>query len=238
MNNIDCSPALVDVNNDTVPDCIIGFRDNIGDTKSAVVALDGTNGENELWYNGDIWGNARRTPTPIGDINGDTVCDFVVTAYQTEVHSIYCLSGADGSILYTRLYGVGPDLVTNYSSPIVGDFTGDGHLNALYGRMNGYCDLVNAADLTHPSPYEGGWGGWLLLSMQISASTKKELYATPAMGDTDGDGEWELVCCDMRGYTYIVDMHAPLPDDISMRAWTQHQGNRWNTGTPGFEPPQ
>ncbi len=238
MYNIDCSPVLVDVNNDQVPDCIVGFRDNVGETKSAIVALDGTNGENELWYSGEIWGNARRTPTPIPDINGDMVPDFIVTAYLTEVQSVYCLSGADGSILYTRLYGIAADTVTNYSSPIIGDFTGDGHLNILYGRKNGFADLLNAGDLNHPSPYLGGWGGWLLFSMQISGADKKELYATPAMGDVDNDGEWELIACDMRGNTYKIDMNAPVPTDIEMRGWTQHQGNCWNTGTPYFEPPQ
>jgi hypothetical protein len=41
----------------------------------------------------------------------------------------------------------------------------------------------------------------------------------------------------MRGYTYILDMHAPVPTDIKLRGWTMNQGNRWSNGIPEFTPP-
>jgi len=239
MNNIDCSPVMVPLNGDNVPDVVIGFRDNTGDTKAAIVALDGVNGENEIWYQGGIWGNARRGAAPVHDINGDGVWDFVITAYQAEVYTVYGLSGADGNILYRRLSpSLTETMVMNYSAPIVGDFTGDGHMNAIWGRLDGYVDLVNIGDIDYPYPEDGGWGGVNLEELQISSGNKQEIYGTPAMGDVDGDGEWELVVCNMRGFTYITDMFAPIPDDIEMRGWTQHAGNRWNTGTPEFVPPK
>jgi hypothetical protein len=58
-----------------------------------------------------------------------------------------------------------------------------------------------------------------------------------AAGDVDGDYEWEMVASNMRGYTYIIDMNAPIPEDISMRGWLQFMGNRWHNGIPEFIPP-
>ncbi len=233
MNNIDCSPVMVDINGDDVADCVIGARDGEGETKGAIFAINGVNG-NDIWYYGDIWGNSRRGPAP-AQIDGDGIWDFIVTAYQTEQFSIYAISGATGEMIYKRLGpDIDPDTPFNYSSPIIGDFTGDGHLNVIYGRMDGYIDMVNAGDLDYP----GEFAGRNLHKMQVSSGTKQEIYGTPAMADIDNDGEWELIACNMRGYTYVLDMHAPIPVDISMRCWTQHSGNRWNTGAPEFEPPK
>jgi len=233
LNNIDCSPVMVDVNGDTVPDCIIGGRNSSGDLKGAVFAINGLTGD-ELWFNGEIWGNPRRTLAP-AQIDDDGVMDFIVTSYQTEALSILALSGVDGSQIYYRLGpNVDPDLTFNYTAPITGDYTADGHVNVMYGRQDGYVDVVNVADLDYP----GEFGGRHLSSWQVSVGTKLEIYGTPATGDVNGDGKWNLVVCNMRGYVYIVDLNAPVPDDVNMRLWPQHSGDRWNTGVPGFEPPQ
>jgi len=239
MNNIDNSPVMVDISGDTVPDCIIGGRVG-GD--GIIFALDGASPgptANELWVRGGLWGNARRPAAP-AKINGDNIWDFVLTLYQAEEWSFYAIDGLTGAIIYQRLGpDIDPDTYFNYSAPLVGDFTGDGHLNALYGRQDGFCDLVNLSNLSKvpglvlPGPFEG----MNLFKMQVSTGTKQEIYATPAIEDVDGDGEWELIVCNMRGYTYILDMHAPVPSDPALRPWTMHQGNRWNTGVPMFTPP-
>jgi len=236
MNNIESGMVMTDVNGDQVPDAIFCAVNNQGETKSAVYALNGVNGD-EIWVNGDIWGVAKRGPAP-AHVNDDDIWDFIVTAYQTEQFSIYAIDGADGSVIYKKLGpNIDKDTPTNYSSPIVGDFTGDGHMNVMYGRQDGFVDLVNLGDMDLP----GDFAGRNLFSMMVSTGVdlnKREIYGTPAMGDVDGDGEWELIACNMRGYTYVLDMHAPVPEDITLRPWTQHSGNRWHTGVPEFDPPK
>ncbi len=230
--NVDCPPVLVNVNADPAPDCIIGARDNVGETTGVVLALDGRTGD-EIWTQGEIWGNPRRQVAPVR-INDDDIFDFIVTAWQTENFSVYALDGATGAFIYKKIFDptIDPTEPFNYTAPVIGDFTGDGHLNAIYGREDGYCDLICIADLDLPGEE------WRALRfMQVSSGTKKEINGTPAVGDVDNDGEWELVAANNRGWVYVLDLHAPVPEDISLRGWTQHAGNRWHTGTPEFEPP-
>jgi outer membrane protein assembly factor BamB len=236
MDNIDSSPVMVDISGDNVPDVIIGGRKGTPPETGTVLALDGASPgptANELWPAPHIYGNARLPLAP-AKINDDDVWDFIMTTYQGEVYSIYAINGANGEILYHTLgLDIPPVGVFNYSAPIVGDFTGDGHLNAIYGREDGYCDMVNIGDLDLP----GGFAGKCLAKMQVSSGTSMEIYGPPAVEDVNGDGLWELIACSMRGFTYVLDMHAPVPADIHQRGWTQHMGNRWHTGVPEFVPP-
>jgi outer membrane protein assembly factor BamB len=236
LNNIDCSPVMVDVDGDDVPDAIIGGLSHPGDGTGVMIALNGASSgpyADEIWTQEDIWGNARRPAAP-AKLNDDDVYDFIVTSYATETYSIYALDGTSGEIMYKKLApGVPSGDTFNYSAPIVGDFTGDGHLNALYGRQDGFVDFVNIGDFDLP----GDFTGRNLFSLQGSTSQEPEIFATPAVDDVDGDGELELVLCNMRGYTYVIDLHAPVPTDPALRGWMQHQGNRWHTGVPEFTPP-
>ncbi len=240
LNNIDCSPAMVDISGDGKADCIIGGRDSAGAGKGVVYAFRGDTGD-ELWVNQDIWGNCRRTPTPV-HLNDDLIWDFIVVCYQGEHRTIYGLNGINGHVLFQTLGpNIPEDKVVNCSDPIVGDFTSDGHMNAVIGMgsiqfpdIDGFVDLYSIA-------YDGlptEWLGRHIYRMQVSLTAdKKEFIGPIAMGDVDGDGEWELVCANMRGYTYIWDMGAPMPEDISLRGWCQFMGNRWHNGIPEFIPP-
>ncbi|MCX6644922.1 MAG: PQQ-binding-like beta-propeller repeat protein, partial [bacterium] len=233
LYNVSASPAIVDVNGDSIPDCIISAVDNIGDSIGAVYALNGLNG-NEIWINGDIYGNPKLGPVP-AYINDDDVMDFIVTASQAEVYHIYGIDGATGDTIYLRLaQDVNPGVKTSFTSAIVGDFTGDGHVNAMIGREDGYVDLINVGDLDYP----GDFGGKSLFCAMASIGPSNQIFGSPAVGDVNGDGKYELVVANLRGYVFVLDLHADVPDDILLRGWLQQSGNRWHTGTPFFEPPQ
>jgi outer membrane protein assembly factor BamB len=242
LHNVDCSPLLVDINQDEIPDCIIGGLGESGDGTGVVVALDGASPgpfATVLWIQEDIWGNARRSVAPAW-INGDDIVDLVVTSWSTEEHSIYLLDGATGEIIYSKLGpNVSPTDPFNYSAPITGDFTGDGHVDAIYGRADGFVDLYNlsGANKVDGSVLPGDFEGLVLFSLQVSGSSNPEIDGPPAVGDVNGDGKLELVLCNMRGYTYAVDLYAPVPVDPELFMWPQFQGNRWHNGVPNFELP-
>lgn len=233
LYNVSASPAIVDVNGDTVPDCIISAVNNQGDSIGAVYALNGING-NLIWSNGDIYGNPKLGPAPTY-INDDDVMDFIVTASLAEVYHFYGIDGATGETIYNRLaQGINPSVKTSFTAPIIGDFTGDGHLNAMIGREDGFVDLINVGDLNYP----GDFGGKSLFSAMASTGPNNTIYGDPAVGDVDGDNQLELVVANLRGFVFVLDMYVAVPGDVQLRGWTQHSGNRWHTGTPFFEPPQ
>ncbi|HEX9746626.1 MAG TPA: FG-GAP-like repeat-containing protein [bacterium] len=231
MNNIDCPVVLSDVNGDDVPDAIFGARKSgapSGPT-GLLYAINGATGD-QIWLNDtQLWGNGRRGVAPV-HLNDDGIYDFVVTLYTAGQWSIYGINGVNGQVMVQSLGpDVNPEAAVNYSAPIVGDFTGDGKLNAIYARWDGFCDLV----LLDGEDLPGDWMGKQLFKMQVSTGTKLEINGTPAVGDVDGDGELEMIVCNMRGFTFIHDLHAPVPESYM---WAQHQGNRWHTGTPDFVP--
>ncbi len=248
FNNIDCSPAMVCVDEDELPDVVIGGWDVAGQGKGIVVALtgDGDEGQGEeIWINQALYGNVRRTPAPVDLDNDGTTDYFIVTCYWGENFTIYALNAPNGAILFHSITGAlegNEDKVVNCSDPIVGDFTGDGHLNALFGMgsldslaVDGYVDLYNIDGFDLPGE---DWVCKHLYSAQVSkVSEGREFNGCPAVGDVDGDGELELVVANMRGYTYILDMNAAVPEETNMFGWTQFMGNRWHTGVPGFVPP-
>ncbi|MFH1676205.1 MAG: PQQ-binding-like beta-propeller repeat protein, partial [bacterium] len=240
LYNIQNSPIMVDLNGDNINDVVIGAK-LTGDFPGRLFALDGPTG-NEIWAPVQVYGNACRTPAPV-KINDDDVWDFILTTYFTGVYSFYGIDGLTGQIIYNRLTpNINPSAKFNYSSVISGDFTGDGHMNAMFSytdanadpdNQTGFIDLVNVADEGLP----GEWGGKSLFQMQISAGKKAEITAPPAVGDVDNDGELELIACTMRGRTHVLDLHAPVPTDPEQIPWPQHMGSRWHNGIPCFIPP-
>lgn len=233
MYNVDCSPTMVDVNNDSVPDCIIGAIAAVGDpkTRGAIFAINGQTGEDVWAPQGEIYGNPRHSPAPV-KINDDPYWDFIVTCWTEDVYSFYGLDGVNGSIIYATL---APDLSAgsqmSYGAPIVGDFTGDGHINALVPREDGCIDLYNLATFELP----GQWAGRHMYKLHTATSNNPWISGTPAVADVNDDGRLDLIACDMRGYTYILDLNLSVPAEGF--AWNQHHGNRWHTGVPGFVPP-
>lgn len=233
LYNVMSAPAIVDVNGDEIPDCIFSAINFVNESIGALIALDGINGE-VIWTYSEIWGNPKTGPAA-AYIDEDSVIDFLVTATMTEIFSVYAISGATGQTIYKRLSpNVDPDTAFSYTAPIIGDFTADGHLNGMFGREDGFVDLINIGDLDYP----GDFGGKILFSAMVSTGSQKQIFGVPAVADVDGDGELELIACNLRGYTYVLDLNAAVSEDILYRAWMQHSGNRWHTGQPYFEPPK
>jgi len=102
------SPAIGDINNDGIPDVVVGSWDK------KIYALRGDNGS-LLWSY--TTGDAVLSSPAIGDINNDGIPDVVV---GSDDYKIYALRGDNGSLLWSYTTG-------NYfrSSPAIGDINND-----------------------------------------------------------------------------------------------------------------
>ena len=224
--NVSSGPAMVDLTGDDIPDCVIGAA---GEDTGFLYAFEGLSGD-PIWTQDQLIGNPLRDPAPCM-INDDDIWDFIVTCYSAEVYSYYAIDGATGEIIYTELAeGVEPIGYTDYTSPIVGDFTGDGHLNTMFGIDTGFVPLFNVADFDLP----GKQYGMQLANLQVSVGPKLEINGPVVVGDVDDDGELELVVTNQRGYIFVLDLNVPIPDDPNLSTWFQNHGNRWHNGVPNF----
>ena len=109
------SPAIGDINNDGIPEVVVG-----GGTQ--IYALRGDNG-NLVWsYTTGGW--VYSSPA-IGDINNDGIPDVVVGSLDGK---IYALRGNNGSLLWS--YATDGAV---YSSPAIGDINNDGIPDVVVG---------------------------------------------------------------------------------------------------------
>ena len=238
-DNPGTSPVMADITGDGFPDPVFGFSDSGNSGK--LVALNGAaKGPDAeiLWVQDGFFGNLGRSVAP-AKINDDDIWDFIVSggAPGTQL-SYYGVDGSDGSIIYSKL-STGLDSGTNYNytAPVVGDFTADSHIKAIFGRAiadvidgNAFVSLVNLPGLDLP----GAYAGKELKQIQVASGNYSEIIGAPAVEDVDDNGNLDLVACTRRGDVYIFDMHAPIPADIHLRPWTCNQGNRWSNGVPEF----
>jgi outer membrane protein assembly factor BamB len=236
------SPVMADLNADGVPDPVFGY--SASDGTGRLVAFDGSStgpGVDILWTQDGFFGSLNRSIAPV-KINEDEVWDFIVSGGAPgKQKSYYAVDGANGNIIYSKLSsGLDAGTNYNYTAPVVGDFTADGHMKAIFGRAvsdvadgNSFISLVNLSGPNLPSSYTGKE----LKQIQVASGNNSEIVGVPAVDDVNGDGALDLVACTLRGDVYILNMHAPVPADIQLRPWTCNQGNRWANGIPEFPLP-
>ncbi|MFH1676206.1 MAG: PQQ-binding-like beta-propeller repeat protein [bacterium] len=231
VNNVSSSPVMVDLNDDWVPDCVIGAKAS-GLHEGNLFALDGVDGS-MIWTSENLYGNPRLDPAPC-HLGNNNEWYFAVTCDDAKYFSYYLVDGTDGKIVYSKLFeNTDPQSKTVYSSPIVADLTGDGHLNACFGTPDGTAPIFNLADFNLPGQQEG-----LLLGIVYAVSENKpQILGTPALGDVTEDGNLDLILTNYRGNIFVVELNIPKPGDTEKYPWTQNHGNRWHNGIPYFTPP-
>jgi outer membrane protein assembly factor BamB len=114
------SPAIGDINNDGIPDVVVGSLDY------KIYALRGDNGS--LLWSYTTGGSVSSSPA-IGDINNDGIPDVVVGSWDKK---IYALRGDNGSLLWS--YTTGGSVS---SSPAIGDINNDGIPDVVVGSEDG-----------------------------------------------------------------------------------------------------
>jgi len=183
-----------DVNNDGVPDIIVGapLHDGAGTDSGLIRVFSGQDGDLIHTISGASGGDDfGRSVDGIGDVNSDGFDDFVVGAPGagpgTFRGQVRVFSGQDGSVLFT-FTGAADFDQRGWSSAGAGDVNGDGTPDIIYGTPNAFAS--GSAEV------RSGVDGSLIQAIEGHASSSSLGRAVDGAGDVDGDGYGDLIVGD------------------------------------------
>jgi len=200
------TPVIFDLDSDGNKEIIYGGWDQ------QVWVLDGQTGNPKTNWPvhvlDTIWSTVRVT-----DIDSNGSFEILVTAditentdAQTQTGGIFHIfdrdsqqniSGFDqpiGNPSYPTLIGKWEEQVL-WSSPVVADLDGDGHLEIAYGTGNYFHD--DRGSYIRVWNHDG--------TQRAELDTQGRTFATPLFCDLEGDGDLEIVATTLDGYVYAWD---------------------------------
>lgn len=185
-----------DVNNDGVPDLIIGADlDDIGGmNRGSARVVSGLNGATLYTFTGDAAGDFfGHSVAGAGDVNGDGFDDLLVGAWVADPNGgesgfARILSGADGAILRTFPGdSIGDRMGTAVAS--AGDVDGDGVADIIVGAS---LDDDNALNAGSARVFSGATGA-VLWTFHGTEPADNFGTSVASAGDVDGDGRADLI---------------------------------------------
>ncbi|MHA2339093.1 MAG: outer membrane protein assembly factor BamB family protein [Candidatus Hodarchaeales archaeon] len=143
-NYVESSPAIADIDGDTVLEVVIGSDDG------NVYVLNGTNGVQE--WNFTTGGEVYASPT-LADLDGDGI--FLEVVFGSCDGNVYALNGSNGNELWSYTTG---DCIGK--SPAIVDVNGDNVKEIVIGSWDGNVYMLNGADGSLIWNYTTGDGIW------------------------------------------------------------------------------
>lgn len=126
----------------------------------------------------------------VGDVDNDNQLEVIIGSLDS---CIYCLNGANGTLEWS--YETGGSV---YSSAGLADFDIDGDLEVVIGSADGSVYFINSDENNN---------GTIDSNEVVSYSTYFlfPIFSSPAIGDVDGDGNFEAIIGGSDGNVYSFD---------------------------------
>ena len=233
---ISSSPAVADLDKDGAVEFVVGTGTCWSDTGYYVSAFDFDPSRADpadrlvLKWRSPTAGRVFASPA-LADLDKDGWLDVVITAPIGEWGAagtfVYAWRGRDGAKLFQRracdMWG---NSGNSLSSPTIADVDGDARLEILFSHQWEVAilnhDGTYYTDYSNPqypgAPEHPGCSRDHAPTTELSYWARYSLYASPAVGDLDGDGDAEIV---------IAGHNPDNPNQGMIFAWTGHTVRDW-----------
>ena len=228
------APAMGDLDdNGTVETVIVGkVRDPLlaGATVNSAVMVLLPNGQRAPgWFSPQLGNGApigdsfspNQAPA-LADLDGDGQLEIVVTLTDGTVRAYR----AGGTLMWQYDYAQGLPLYA--SEPVIGDVSGDGQVDVVFGTFspdgsaNGAVRVHGLAANGNPLPE------FPLALTHEGSSDKQGVRAAPTLADLDCDGDVEILVGSWGGTLYAWDLPARYRPDLM--PWPTSRQNNQRTG--------
>ena len=208
------APSMADIDNDGTIEIVIAGKvrnpsQNYDVTNSAVLVFQ-PNGQREPGWavakltGAPVYDDFQPTQSPaLADLNGDGTLEIVVTLLDGTIRAYQ----ANGSLLWQYNFAQGHRLFA--SEAVIGDVSGDGQVDILFGTYSPDGSDDHLARLHGLNASGQPLAGFPLPLDSESGASKKGLRAAPTLADLDGDCDVEILAGSQAGVLYVWDLPAP-----------------------------
>jgi hypothetical protein len=164
----------------------------------------------------------------LADLDDDGELEIIVTLMDGTVRAYR----ANGSLLWQYDYALGKPLFA--SEPVVGDVTGDGEVDIIFGTYSPDGSADSDARLHGLNAAGEPLTGFPLPLTHEGNSDEQGIRAAPTLADLDGDCDVEVLAASQAHILYVWDL--PAAYSSSLMPWPTGRQNIQRTGSLNESP--
>lgn len=205
---------------------------------SAVLVLERDGGRHAGWQTAKLGGGPLDSSFPpsqapaLADLDNDGKLEIVVALFDGTLR-VY---RENGSLWWSYNFAQGQRLFG--SEPAIGDVTGDGQLDILFGTYSPDGSAHNLARLYGLSATGQPLAGFPLPLTREGNSDKRGLRAGPALADLDNDCDVEILAGSQAGELYVWDLPGRYRPALMPWPISRHDNMRTGAFSPAGGSPR